>query len=34
MHVLVILANLPTFGFRPRYIRDGLAMLQKMKIKK
>ncbi len=28
--VLVILADVPTFGCRPRYIRNGLAMPQRM----
>jgi L-lactate dehydrogenase (cytochrome) len=31
--VLVILADVPTFGFRPRDIRNGLAMPPKMSIK-
>lgn len=31
--VLVILADVPTFGFRPRDIRNGLAMPPKMSVK-
>ncbi|MCM4162218.1 MULTISPECIES: alpha-hydroxy acid oxidase [unclassified Arenibacter] len=31
--VLVILADVPTFGFRPRDVRNGLAMPPKMSIK-
>ena len=33
MPVLVILCDVPTFGFRPRDIRNGLAMPPKMSIK-
>ena len=33
MPVLVILCDVPTFGFRPRDIRNGLAMPPKMPIK-
>ncbi|HUH27944.1 alpha-hydroxy acid oxidase [Gelidibacter sp.] len=32
-NVLVILADVPTFGFRPRDIRNGLAMPPKMSLK-
>ena len=31
--VLVILADVPTFGFRPRDVRNGLAMPPKMSVK-
>ena len=33
MPVLVILSDVPTFGFRPRDIRNGLAMPPKMSVK-
>ena len=33
MKVLVILADVPTFGYRPRDIRNGLAMPPKMNLK-
>ena len=34
MQVLVILSDVPTFGYRPRDIRNGLAMPPKMTLKK
>lgn len=33
MDVLVILADVPTFGFRPRDVRNGLAMPPRMSLK-